>query len=275
MTGYAARLTALLLALCLLAPVAQATDGANMCVLAPGVYNSAAEVPEEIEVGPMVMSNFRHATFPTPDVPACARVDDAYFDGAVLIGDSVAAGLGTHQLIPQMEVLAEVGLSARTAATDQRFTTGGQPATLVEKLAAEQPSMIYIWLGSNGIDTKDATRVIEDYDRLLNRLLAALPDTPVYLIEATPVKRIASERYAGLTNERVDAFNAMLYEVAKRHNVYLLPVNFLLKGENGLLTPEYGAGDGIHLRKAAYEVLADYLYTHTIPVENTTEGATE
>lgn len=34
---------------------------------------------------------------------------------------------------------------------------------------------------------------------------------------------------------------------------------------------EYAAGDGIHLKRAAYDLLANYLYTHTIPVERTEE----
>lgn len=223
----------------------------------------------------MVMSSFRHERFPAPDVPACARVEDAYFAGGVLIGDSVAEGLRIHGLIPELEILTVIGLSPRTAATDMVFTQDGQPATLVTKLEAMKPKMIYLWLGSNGIDTKDHQRVLDDYDRLLNLLLAQLPDTPVYLLELTPVKRVAQERYVNYTNERVDAFNAGLREVAQRHSVYLLEVNFLLKNAQGLLDGEYGAGDGIHLRKPGYEMLADYLYTHAIPMETVSEGEGE
>ncbi|MDL2319107.1 GDSL-type esterase/lipase family protein [Eubacteriales bacterium OttesenSCG-928-A19] len=222
----------------------------------------------EEPIGPMVMSNFRHSRFPTPDVPACERVEDAYFSGAVLIGDSVAEGLGIHNLIPELEVVTVIGLSPRTAATDVIFTHERQPVTLVDKLVAMQPSMVYLWLGSNGVDTKDAARVIDDYDRLLNVLLSAMPDTLFYLLELSPVKRIAQEKYINYTNERVNEFNAMLREVAQRHNVYLMPINFLLKNEKGLLDGEYGAGDGIHLRKAGYWVISEYLYTHTVPMEN-------
>lgn len=215
----------------------------------------------------MVMSNFRHPVFQTPDVPVCAPVEDGFFAGSVLVGDSVAEGLNIHSVIPEMEILSVIGISPRTAATDRIFSHDRKICTLAEKLVAMQPRMVYLWLGSNGLDTKPADMVIEDYDRLLNVLLSALPDTVFYLVEVTPVKLVAQEKYANLTNERVDRFNEGLRDVARRHNVYLLPVNFLLRNEKGLLDSEYGAGDGIHLRKPAYEALAAYFYTHTVPLE--------
>lgn len=239
------RLTALLLALCLMALPVAAEEAAT----------------------PMVMSNVRHGTFPAPDVPACARVEDSYFEGAVLVGDSTAEPFDIHGVIPELEVLTVIGISPRTAATNKIFKHEKQACTLAEKLVAMQPSMVYLWLGSNGVDTKPADLVLDDYDALLNVLLAALPDTLFYLIELTPVKLVAQEQYRNYTNERVDAFNEGLREVAQRHNVYVLPVNFLMKNEKGLLDGEYGAGDGIHLRAPAYDVLAQYLYTHTIPME--------
>lgn len=226
-----------------------------------------AAMAEDEPIGPMVMSNYRHEVFQTPDVPVCARVEDGYFAGSVLVGDSVAEGLAIHEVIPEMEVLTVIGISPRTAATNKLFSHEGKICTLAEKLVALQPAAVYLWLGSNGLDTKPAEMVIEDYDRLLNVLLSAVPDTVFYLVEVTPVKLVAQEKYANLTNERVDTFNAGLREVAQRHNVYLLPINFLLRNEKGLLDNTYGAGDGIHLRRPAYEVLADYFYTHSIPLE--------
>lgn len=226
-----------------------------------------AALAQEEPVGPMVMSNFRHSRFPAPEVPLGERVDDGYFNGAVLVGDSVGEGFRIHEVVPSLEVISVIGLSPRTAATNKLFLLDKQPCTLAEKLVAMQPSMVYLWLGANGVDTKPAHMVIDDYDRLLNTLLAALPDTLFYIVELTPVKLVAQEKYVNFTNERVDAFNAGLREVAQRHNVYLLPVNFLLRNEKGLLDGVYGAGDGIHLKKAGYEALAQYFYTHTVPLE--------
>lgn len=238
-----------------------------MCLLLVCAMAMAPTVAKAGGSGAMVMSNVRHERFPTPEVPLCTRVDDMYFRQAVLVGDSVAEGFALHEVIPELTVLSVIGISPRTAATNRLFQHEKKSCTLAEKLAALNPGIVYLWLGSNGVDTKPADMVLEDYDALLNVLLPALPDAVVYLIELTPVKLSAQEKYANFTNARVDAFNEGLREVARRHNVYLLPVNALLKNEKGLLDNEYGAGDGIHLRRPAYEVLATYLYTHTIPLE--------
>lgn len=212
-------------------------------------------------------SNYTHPRFIAPEVPLSERVDDAYFSGIVFVGDSTAEGLAIHGLVPEMELLTVIGLSPRTATTNKVFSHERKLCTLAEKLAAMQPKAVYLWLGSNGVDTKPADMVLDDYTTLLNTLLAALPDTPFILLELTPVKLIAQETYRNYTNERVDAFNLGLYKLAQRHNVYYLPVNPLLRNEQGLLDGEYGAGDGIHLRKDGYQILADYLYTHTLPLE--------
>ena len=137
--------------------------------------------------------------------------------------------------------------------------------TLSEKLESMQPTKVYLWLGSNGVDTKAAKLVLEDYDRLLNALIPRLPHTLIYLVSLTPVKLVAQEQYANYTNERVDEFNEGLRALAAAHNVYYLHVNHLLRNEKGLLDGEYGAGDGIHLRASAYDLLSAYLYTHAIP----------
>lgn len=227
----------------------------------------ASPVLAEEDVGPMVMSNVRMALYPTPDVPLGVHAEDAYFEGAVLVGDSTAEPLGIYELIPPLQVLTVIGLSPRTATSHKIFEIDGEDCRLADKLLSMQPRVVYLWLGSNGVDTKPADQVIADYDRLLNVLIAAMPDTLFYLMEVTPVKLVAQEKYPNYTNARVDAFNEGLRDVARRHNVYLLSINHLLRNEKGLLDGEYGAGDGIHLRKPAYEAIAAYLYTHTIPLE--------
>lgn len=216
---------------------------------------------------PAVLSMYRNEMFPAPDVPACNAVDEAYFEGAVLVGDSTAEGLKIHAVIPTLEVLTVIGISPRTAATNKLFKHDGKAVTLAEKLEATQPDKVYLWLGSNGVDTKTEDQVLDDYDRLLNVLIPVLPQVPFYLLELTPVKLIAQEQYKNYTNERVDAFNEGLREVARRHGAYVLEINTLFRNEKGLLDNEYGAGDGIHLRGPAYDVLAAYMRTHALPVE--------
>lgn len=234
------------------------------CAAAPGAA-LAQEGTGTPTPRPAVKSAYLHEGVPPPDVPACARVEDDRFAGAVLVGDSLADGLAIHGVTPKLQVLGRIGLSPRTALTDDTFKNGGKPVTLERKLPAMRPTAVYLWLGSNGLVSRSADEVLGDYSRLLNRLLAALPQTPFYLVEVTPVSTLSHERYAAFTNERIDAFNGGLRTLAARHGIYVLPVNALLKGDDGLLDAAYAAEDGIHLQESAYEALADYLYTHVLP----------
>lgn len=213
----------------------------------------------------MTLSAYINEEAPVPDVPACERVDSAYFEGAAFIGDSMGDGLAIHELMPGLQLLARVGLSPRSAMTEEIFKNGDVSVTLVEKLTVLQPDAVYLWLGSNGLVAMGVDQIILDYDQLLNQLLEALPNTPFYLLEVTPVREVEQAQYADLRNERIDAFNHELYEMAKRHNVYMLPVNALLQNEEGVLDEAYAAKDGTHLQRAAYEVLADFMYTHVLP----------
>lgn len=214
----------------------------------------------------VVQSAYQHGAISPPDVPTSPRVKDDYFTHAVFVGDSLADGLALHSPIPGLQILARIGLSPRTARTNTTFKNNGKPVTLAEKLPAMRPDAVYLWLGSNGLDKADAQQVLRDYDRLLNLLLAALPETPFFLLEATPVRPLSGKGYQGFTNERIDAFNRGLREMAIRHNVYLLPVNALLRDAYGFLEEAHAASDGIHLQESAYKILADYLYTHTLSV---------
>lgn len=203
-----------------------------------------------------------------PDVPACEAVQDAHFAGAVLVGDSLSDGLAIHQVVPELTVMSRIGLSPRTARTNDSFRLDDKPATLLEKLPTMRASAIYLWLGSNGLDS--ASMSVEDnidaYDRLLRNLLSSLVDTPVCLLEVTPVRPLTNERHQDFTNEKIDAFNVALRALCVRHGIYLLPINALLRDETGYLEEDLAASDGIHLLKEAYERIGAYLYTHALPL---------
>ena len=111
--------------------------------------------------------------------------------------------------------------------------------------------------------------MLEDYEQLLDVVIGAYPDALIYLMSVSPVKPKAADRYPGFTQERIDAFNAGLLTLAAERNVYYLHIADLLRDETGALSDEYGTGDGIHLRRAAYDLLAEYLYTHAVPLPDT------
>lgn len=193
-----------------------------------------------------------------PDVPACERVDDARFAKAVFIGDSLTDGLALHGLLPEMRYLSRIGMTPGSARTEALFQHDGKPVTLARKLPYMRADAVYLWLGTNSLVGTDAAKVADAYERLLVSLMAAAPDVPFYLLEATPTRPV---------NERIGAFNTSLREIATRQGAYLLPVCALLTDADGALAEQYAAQDGVHLSRAAYEILAEYLYTHALPMD--------
>ena len=219
--------------------------------------------PASAADGAPAASAFYSEACPAPDVPESARADDGYFTDAVLIGDSLSAGLSDADLLPELDVMTVIGLSPRAALTQRKYRHDGQPVNLADKLAALRPPVVYFWLGSNGLSSIYAERILADYDRLMDAVLPGIPDSIVYIMELPPVRKAALKRYPHYTNKRVDEFNAGLREVALRHNVYIITINHLLKNERGEL--RYSAEDGIHILKPAYELMADYMRAHTVP----------
>ena len=241
-----------------------------------GAVGAMADV-ENVEVplepaARVAVSTFNPPGYPAPNVPECPRVDDTAFEGAVLVGASTAEPFGLLKDMPPFTALTLIGLSPHTALQNKLFPVDGQKMTLRERLAALQPTAVYLWLGVNGLDYKPVETVLVDYDLLLNQLIEELPATPLYIMGLTPVKPKLAERYRNFTNEKVIRFNEGLLELAQKHNVYFLPLYPLLCDSAGELCGTLGAGDGLHLRAAAYAVLSDYLYTHMIPIDPAENG---
>lgn len=230
-----------------------------MALCAPAVGEEGAE--------PSVQSTFAAEGYPTPDVPECEPVGEGYFEGAVLVGDSIAAYFDLLDVMPGLTVVWKKGLSPQGAKVSHSFKVDGRYLTLTEYLESMKPSKIYLWLGSNGVHAKPSEQVLEDYEAMLNDLIPRVPDTMIYLMSLSPVRRHVEKKHPGFTNKRVDNFNEGLYELARLHNVYYLDINPLLRTKDGILDKEYGAPDGLHLRPDAYEMLAEYICTHAIPQE--------
>ncbi|NLX83807.1 MAG: hypothetical protein GXZ04_08380 [Clostridiales bacterium] len=216
---------------------------------------------EEPVVSPLVFDGFQ-----APNVPEGEMVDDSYFENAIFIGDSLAEGLALNRLLPTMEFVTKIGQSANGVVRHRVYKYQGKSVRMVELLKAKQPEKLYIWIGSNGVDKYTPEHVIPQYETMLDLFISELPDTLIYCVSLAPVvERRVQREYPRMTNKRIHQFNALIEEAAKTRNCYYLPLAFTLMNEDGGLTKEYSAGDGIHLSKTGYAVVNEFLRTHTIP----------
>lgn len=196
-------------------------------------------------------------------VPESDKRSASYFNDCVFIGDSITQGLADYQLIPVKHVFAGIGMNLSKVMTEKIMTTYGN-VTAVEAVQQAQPKKIYIMLGSNGIAWMEQADMIAQYTALLDALKAASPDSQIYILSIPPVTAERETAAEGpITNAAVDEYNSALLTLANAYGARYVDSNTALKGNDGKLPTEQASSDGIHFKKATYEIFIDYILTHT------------
>lgn len=228
--------------------------------LVMAVSTLAAEgVPRVISDPPIDRS-----AYPSPDVPESAYVDDSYFNDAVFVGDSILSGLELYGLVPNATFACEIGTSAARAVRDNAFKHDDKYYTLIDYAMLSRPSKVYIMLGTNGVDIVKPDQVLVDMRKLIAYIVETWPHIIVYIISLPPVTPVATERYSRLTNANIRIYNEGLRQIALDYLAFYLHTYPLFTQEDGSLKRSLAAQDGYHMRKQAHEIFRDYLYTHTV-----------
>lgn len=231
--GVVRRLTALLLALALLAPAAGLAQGTELR---------------------RIVSSFSSEAYPVPFVPEREAVGDDYFADAIIVGDSMVEAIDLYGVLPEITVYAKIGVSAKSLCDSTYFEYDDMLMKMFEILIHSKPKIAYLWVGSNGVDIKKANDVLQDYDRLLNELISGAPNTLFYCISLPPVAERAQDVYPEYTNANVVAFNYGLSEICRAHGVYYIDAANIFYDEVGNVNEAYVSGDGIHLNREGYQL---------------------
>ena len=226
----------------------------------------------------------------TPDSSAVlgesADMGQEYIDSIIFLGDSttyhlksrgvLTGGKDTKQVWSGSDV-DESGkvIPAGTLTLDGRITSAhvyyprtGESLTIAQALEKEKPEYLIITLGVNGIsyvnldDTKSVNNFISCYKALVNAARKASPDTKIILQSIFPVTEAYSQNGNGITNEKIDAANTWITQLAKDTGCKYLDSANVLKNDNGALSAIYDNGDGYHLTADAYRAVLQYIRTH-------------
>ena len=210
--------------------------------------------------------------YPSPDVPQSARVDDAYFKDAVFIGDSILSGLQVHDVVPEARFACEIGTSASRALRSRVIQYNNQYLTLIDyAMLKYSPKKVYVMLGTNGLNIVKPDRVLADMRDLIAYVVETWPEVIVYIISLPPVSPAATDRHRLLNNDNIVMYNEGLRQIAQEYQVFYLHTNPLFTQEDGSLERSFAAKDGYHMLQRAHEIFADYLYTHTVPYDESLE----
>lgn len=203
---------------------------------------------------------------PSNPVPVSAAKDSSYLDSCAFVGDSIMEGFSAYGFLPENQVFASVGLNPYQLNTNAIQTYYGSVTALSAVLYAK-PENLYIMMGMNGVAWDINNDMTSEIGTFIDNVKNSLPAVNIYLMSVTPVsaerEAKASAADGKILNSQIDDFNSSLLSLADEKNIYYLDINSYLKGSNGCL-PSDVTSDGIHISKAVYEDILDYILSHTV-----------
>lgn len=183
---------------------------------------------------------------------------------SVKAGQVVFAGSSLMEMFPINKLLAEHG---DETVIYNRGIGGFVSRELLEVLDVcvldLNPSAVFINIGTN--DLSDASvsisELMENYDKIISRIEAAVPGVKIYLMAYYPVNYEAAaedmkECLKVRSNEKITAANAEVKKLAEKHGQRYIDINANLKDELGRLKAEYTI-EGLHINEDGYRAIYD------------------
>lgn len=198
-----------------------------------------------------------------PDLPALYPVEDSYFEDAAFFGNSLMVGLKLYGGLEAGDFIA--GTSANVVNVGQMAPEGtGESRSMLDALCAKPYGKIYLHLGINeiGFDTDYFAQL---YGQLVDRIRESQPDAAIVITSLTPVTAAKSAQGETFSQTRVLRYNEALHQLAADKGCYYLDLIPALAGPDGFL-PGSASTDGVHLTPEMYQVWADWMRTHYVPV---------
>ena len=198
-----------------------------------------------------------------PDLPALYPVEDSYFEDAAFFGNSLVVGLKLYGGLEAGDFIA--GTSANVVNVGQMAPEGtDESRSMLDALCAKPYGKIYLHLGINeiGFDTDYFAQL---YGQLVDRIRESQPDAAIVITSLTPVTAAKSAQGETFSQTRVLRYNEALHQLAEDKDCYYLDLIPALAGPDGFL-PGSASTDGVHLTPEMYQVWADWMRTHYVPV---------
>lgn len=183
---------------------------------------------------------------------------------SVKAGQVVFAGSSLMEMFPINKLLAEHG---DETVIYNRGIGGFVSRELLEVLDVcvldLNPSAVFINIGTN--DLSDASvsisELMENYDKIISRIEAAVPGVKIYLMAYYPVNYEAAaedmkECLKVRSNEKITAANAEVKKLAEKHGQRYIDINANLKDKMGRLQAEYTI-EGLHINEDGYRAIYD------------------
>ena len=184
------------------------------------------------------------------------------FTDALFVGDSRTEGLKLYGGL-KAQFLTAKGIMVNTAFTKPVVTDpDGQKITIVDAISQGQYNRVYVMLGVNELGWVYSSQFIQSYTTLVRKIKQLQPSATVYVQSILPVTREKSQSSEVYTNQRIDAYNVLIREMAHSEGVQYLDVAQAVRGTDGAL-PGEATSDGVHLNKAYCQKWVAFLRQQT------------
>ncbi len=196
-------------------------------------------------------------------VPESEAVEDAFFEDAVFIGNSLEQGFMIYSGLTVADMYATQSITVDNIYHEKAVNAGGgEYITILDAVAQGSYRKIYVMLGLNEIslNTETFSRL---YGKLIDELRELQPDADVYLQSMTPVSARQSGSGSVFNNDRIREYNEVIRLLAEEKQAHYVHVYDSLADEEGNL-PSGWSHDGIHPYSQYYSLWLDYLKTHTV-----------
>ena len=208
------------------------------------------------------------AEYPDTVLGVTEDAGQEYIDKLTFLGDSTTYGLIHYEMLKDGKNTKQVWTPASGTLTlsQASFATivypeTGEEITIVDAVTRSQPEYLVITLGVNGVSFMDEDYFKSEYKKLVESVQTASPDTKIICQSIFPVAR-SYELLDSINNDKIDAANKWICEVAADCGVKYLDTNSVLRDSEGWLPEEYHNGDGMHLATNSFTIELNNLRTH-------------
>ncbi|GEM_PF-1436830 len=201
-------------------------------------------------------------------------VSSDYLNCIAFCGDSITYHLGLPgRALADKTVIAYGGLAVTTYANytaNPVYNQSDDIKTPIQWLSQLKPEIIYLNLGTNGIAIYPNDDHLRYYEKLLDKIAEASPTSIIVLVAAPPwgtQSQSITKTEIPVLNIKIDHYNMMLLELAKKRGYYFLNAAEVMKDAAGNLDRTYAASDidGIHWSVAGRDLYIKYILEHPIP----------
>ena len=164
-------------------------------------------------------------------------------DKIVMLGNSITAECEWAELLDNQQVIN------RGVIGDGTFDILNRLNDIVEM----KPRKVFLLVGVNDLQFIPLSKIIENYEKIINRLRTETPATTLFLVSILPIHN--DLRRTGMKNEDINVLNSGIQKLAEKYQLTYVDVSAKLKNTEGSLQEDFSL-DGVHLNGAGYGLVA-------------------